>query len=296
MGIPSRPIVQHQGPANHCVINGRQLGWLSCSAYSMAMGIDRSTLGAKRPTGCQVRSHTGDTSGGLTLTQVAASAAVYGVHVDLYQGNGACSPVFAARQCRAGRGFCLQGSTGVLVHTKFRSTGGPVDHTIWVNEVKGGTLDAPQYALVYDPAADGTNGHASSPGWWPWSLVKSFAANLHPWNDRRILGPGRFYAAFLPDTEAHAHLKWAAVHTKPFPDHMLINPPAGKRINVRSRPDRINAADVVTTLPLNAPFTAYQVTSKGIAPNGSTSHVWYGDHNGNQWVHITGLKGIGGAS
>jgi hypothetical protein len=44
----------------NCVIDGEALGWASCTAYSMAMGIDSATAGAKRPSGCKIRKLTGD--------------------------------------------------------------------------------------------------------------------------------------------------------------------------------------------------------------------------------------------
>ena len=53
--MASRPAFQHQGPDANCVIDGQKLGWLSCTAYAMAMLIDASTGGARRPKGCRVR-------------------------------------------------------------------------------------------------------------------------------------------------------------------------------------------------------------------------------------------------
>lgn len=289
--------MQEQGPASNCIINNKLLGWLSCSAYGMAMGIDRATLGAKRPSGCEVRRRTGDTTGGLTLPQVAAVAEVaYGVDVDVRVGSNVCTPSFAARRARAGRGFCLQGNTGPLVKTRWKSTNGGVNHLVWVNEVRGGTADVPDEALVYDPAADGRRSDIDQgPSWWPWSLVLRFAAALRPWgeDDPRVLGPGKFYAGFLPDTEPHVHLKYGGVRTVPFPDRTTAyNVVSTRLINVRAKPT--TSSTKVDTLKVGERFTAYQKTTSGQLLAGS--RVWYGNHNGNEWVHESGLRGEGGTS
>ena len=75
----ARPVFQHQGPATNCVIGGRKLGWSSCTAYAMAMGIDSATGGAHRPTGCKIRDLTDDTDDhGTNLRQVAEVAEAHG--------------------------------------------------------------------------------------------------------------------------------------------------------------------------------------------------------------------------
>ena len=197
-----RPRMQHQGPDWRCKINGKMLGWVSCTAYSMAMGIDASTLGAKKPTGCEVRKHTNDLVKGLTLSQVAAVAAeTYGVTVKVRTGKHTIAPDKAWEQASLGRGFVLQGNCDALINTKFRSTKGAVNHAVWVNRVRGGTPGHPKEARVFDPAADGRHapwGTADKgPSWWPWETVVAFAANLR--NDSgQKLGSGRMYAGFVP--------------------------------------------------------------------------------------------------
>src|SRR5829696_8283961 len=199
-----RPIFQRQGPASNCKIAGKQLGWESCTAYSMAMGIDAFTGGRLRPSGCKVREGTGDTTGGLTLRQVADVAqSRYGIRVAVRSGGTTIAPEKAARLIRAGRGFVLQGNAAVLIGTPSQSTGGPVNHAIWVQAVRGGTGDVPDQVLVYDPAADGRRGLAKGPQWWPWSRLLAYAADLRM-DDAGIrrLGPGRLYAGFLPPRPA----------------------------------------------------------------------------------------------
>ena len=303
MSIPARPKVQHQGPACSCVIGGKCLGWLSCGAYSTAMAIDKATLGAKRPTGCQVRAFTGDTTGGLSGQQYAKVSTVnYGVATEVHSGSNVATPAYLAAQLRAGRGSVVQGSTKPLLGTQFQSTGGTVNHGIYANEGRGWNTDGtPDEVLVYDPAADGRRaawGTADvSPAWWPWSLLLRFAAYLRPWGDSdpRIIGTGRIYCVLFPDTEPHVHLRYGGKRSVPFPDRTTAwNANPRLKMNVRSRPDRLVASDVVDTLTYGEAFVAYQVTTTGILLAGSRK--WFGDHNGTRWVHSSGLHNIGGAS
>jgi hypothetical protein len=286
MGIPSRPRFQAQNPA----ISGYSLGWLSCTAYSMAMLIDRSTLGAKHPSGKDVRIGTGDTTDGLTLPQAARVADTeYGVHVEVHVGGSTATPAYALAQLRAGRGMSLQGNTSALIRTPYRSTGGPVNHNVYVNEVR-----SDGDALVYDPAADGRRTYDQGPSWWPWATVLRFAAALRPWgdNDPRILGPGRMYAGFGPDTEPHVHLRSGARRSTPFPDRTRAwASNAKRRVNVRSRPDI--KAPIVDTLAVGELWVAYQTVQGSVVDGDRT---WMGNHDGTEWVHRGGLRHIGGTT
>ena len=209
-----RPVFQKQGPETNCVIGGEKLGWVSCTAYAMAMGIDSATAGRKRPSGCKVRKLTGDKVKGLMLSQVAEVALEhYDVRVTVKTGPDTISPASALKQIRVGRGFVLQGNTAGL--PKRLQSGGkkPANHAVWVNEVRGGDpKGAPEKALVYDPAADGRRpGIIKGETWWAWQDVLSFAAALRLSKTRK-LGPGKFYAGFIeaPDVEqevAHAQPK-----------------------------------------------------------------------------------------
>lgn len=283
MTIPARPTFQREGPASPCSLSGRDLKWTQCTPLSTAMGIDRSTLGRVVVSGCQVRSEIDppDTIGGTNLRQCAAVAEAHGVHVELHVGPSVCTPQYAATWLQAGRGFVLQGNT--------QPDGrGNVNHAIWVNHSGGGKLGAPTSAMVYDPWSSG-------PAVWPWSKVLAFAAALRPYgeSDPRKLGPGKFYAGIFPDTEPHAHLHFGAVRTAPFPDRVTAyNVNAARRISVRARPDL--RAPIVATLKVGQTWDAYQVVHNGAPLAGS--RVWYGNHDGNGWVHESGLKGKGGAS
>lgn len=297
MSIPARPSqALHEGPAESCVINGINCGWLNCTPTSFAMGLDKATLGRTRLVGCDIRRLTGDVIGGTNLSQCAAVLKVeYGMAVEVRTGSSVCSPGYGAVQLHSGRAIVLQGNAGVLVGTAFRSTGGNVNHCIYVNEGRGWKSDGtPTEVLVYDPAADGRlagwGRAATSPQWWPWALLVKFAAALRPWgdDDARVLGPGKWYAGIFPDTEPHCHLRFAgSVHAIPFPRQLTVHSPTvGRLVNVRSGPSRNYA--VVRRLKTGAGFTAYQQNPSGQSVSGS--RLWYGDHSGTLWIHSSGVR------
>ena len=155
---------------------------------------------------CRPEAHD-DTDEGLSLSQVAEVAQRhYGVRVTVRTGRNAISPASAAKQCRKGRGFVLQGNTAALTGALRVTTSG-ANHAVWVNEVHGeGPDGAPLEALVYDPMADGRRGRPKGKQLWPWATVLAFAAGLtfktvdKNGNVVKVtrLGPGRFYAGFVP--------------------------------------------------------------------------------------------------
>lgn len=297
MTVPQRPVMLVQMPVSGtgCIINGREFGWLNCTPTGVAMAVDKATMGRNRTSGCAIRRMTGDTSGGTTLGQCCGAATdEYGITIDVRTGPRVCTPAYAAGQAQHGHGFNLQGNSGVLVGTKFRSTGKGVNHNVYVNEVRGGVVGDPEEGLVYDPAANGRKAGwgtaALSPDWWPWWLIKSFAAALRPWgdDDPRKLGPGKFYAAIFPGTEPHVHLHFTgSKRTSPFPRAMTLHSTVrGHRVNVRSGP---STRYPIRSTPANGTtFRAYQVTAVGQLLAGS--RTWYGDHNGTRWVHSSGIR------
>jgi hypothetical protein len=311
-----RPKYQHQGPAWHCKHQGKQLGWVSCTAYAMAMGIDRATNGGRTPTGCEVRELTKDFVNGLSLDEVADAAAEFHVRVTVKHGPHAIAPEKAAVQCRLGRGFVLQGNADVLRNTPFRATKGAVNHAVWVNRIRGGTREKPAEARVFDPAADGRSAPwgtaVKGPSWWPWETVLAFAASLRINDNGKKLGPGKMYAGFIdapPTGKAAIHVAGQphppvpdvilanhAVKTKPFPDRMRADPPPGRTVNVRKDPRSLAADDIVDRLSDGTLFIAFQRIDDGARPGGSSSRIWYGNHDGDQWIHESGLRHIGGPS
>jgi hypothetical protein len=289
----ARPAFQHQGPASNCVIDNKPLGWVSCTAYSMAMLIDAATAGARRPKGCKVRRLVRplDTEAGLNLRQVADVADdVYDVEVAVRTGGNAISTEGAIARIERGRGFVLQGN-----NTAWNMGG--ANHAVYVHEVRGGDVGAPKEALVYDPQRQQAR-------WIPWKKVLAFGAELRlNESGTRKLGPGRLYAGFMPRPAAGVAaatpagdgvvLTFGATRL-PHRDRTLVDPPAGRRINVRSTPLSLAHATVVETLGKGARFVAFQERRGGALPPGAGSRHWYGNRDGTEWVHVSGLKHIGG--
>ena len=197
-------IFQEQGPADNCVIGDKNLGWLSCTAYSAAMGIDWASSGEYTPSGCTVRRRTEDTTGGLTLAQVEPVIEEYGIATDRRTSWRAASPALIANRLTDGQGLLAQGNTGVLVGTRYQSTAGSVNHCTWVEgpgygwrSVNG--LWRPDLVDVYDPAADGRSDFAQGPDRWTWETLMRFCAALRPNGDSdpRTIGPNKAWVLFV---------------------------------------------------------------------------------------------------
>lgn len=284
-----RPMMQAQLPTCVCVIDGKCLGSVSCSAYGMAMGIDQATYGKVRPTGCSVRRSTGDTTGGLTAPQVARVAEErFGVNVSTRVGSNVAPIKTLVNHLRTGGGVGAQGNTRPLLSRPgLRSTGTAINHYVHFCSAHGGTYYEPDEVLVYDPAANGRvagwGRAAQGPQMWPWEIALAFMGALMPWGEddaqRRTLGAGRAYCNLMerPDLT----LRYGGVPAKPLPDRQRVKTVLG-RANVRRRPDRIDGDDIVDHLPNGALFEAYQVTTTGASVAGSRR--WYGNRPGNRWV------------
>ncbi len=285
-----RPVFQPQGPDSRCVVNGVPLGWDSCTMYAGAMAVN-GTRPDYHPSGCTLRTRSGDTSGGTTLRQMAdAVQSVVGMHVDTYTGANVLTPQRVARLVRAGRRCVIQGNADAMIGTVHQSTAGAVNHAVMVNEVRGGTLDEPSEALVYDPAADGRNRayHVDQgPSWWPWWLVKRFCANLRPAGTGPRLGAGKVYVGVFPDSEPHVTLRAGAKRSTPFPDRTR----AGKtKVGIYSAPNGLRHLYSVDRGTL---LVGYQYVD-GTSAWGSNR--WLGNDDGTEWVPIGALTHVGGST
>lgn len=299
---PFRPHIQHEGPAESCVINGRLLGWTNCGPAAAAMGIEQGTLGGQRPDDCVVREATGDTIGGTTMSQVAAVSASYGVPIEVHVGAGVATPAYLAGQLHLGRGTHVQGNAEAMLGTPYRSTAGRVNHSVHVAEGQGwylqGSVWLPREVLVYDPAADGRRAAwgkaADGPDWWPWATLLAFAAALRPHGDggpsdnTSRLGPGAIYCGLLPRPKPA--IRYARTAALGAPGHNRVRPPvAGRLVNVRSGPGM--QYPVVFQLAAGDYFVTYQQTTAAdqhLSPRAR----WAGSQDGKQWVHASGLRYI----
>lgn len=287
---PPRPTFQQQGPDSNCMIDGRALGWSSCTAYAMAMAIDSVTGGTRRPSGCAVRRMTDplDISGGLTLTQVAKVARDrYGLAFSVYVGSNVVPTSYLARQVRAGRPAVIQGNAAAMVGTKYQSTAGDVNHAAALVAVRGGSLDHPGEGLVYDPAADGRDRsyHVDQgPTWWDWDIVLRFIAYLRPNGPGALrLGYGRAYCAIGPDTVPRVTLVEGGRRARPFPDRVRAKDPNDPRTAIHSRPG--GAATVTRYVPNGTLLRFYQYAGK-----------WGVNDDGTEWVLLSNTSHVGGST
>lgn len=296
--MAKRPAFQHQGPDSNCVIDGVPLGWVSCTAYAMAMLIDAATEGAARPKGCRIRRRVTprDVERGLTLRQVADVAGRdYDIDVSVRTGPNAIPVAKATERISRGRGFLLQGNNVAFAL-------GNANHAIYVHEVRGGTPEQPAEALVYDP-------QRKRETWISWPRVLAFGAALRLNKaGTRTVGPKWLYAGFLPGptsvaelaalpapiVDAGVELRFGA-RRLPHRKRTVAKPPPGRRVNVRRTPRSLKAQDVIDTLAAGELFVAFQRLDEGEKPAGSESRIWFGNRRGTRWVHRSGLRRAPGA-
>lgn len=289
MSSPHRPAFVKQ-------LDGSPLGGLSCTAAAAAMALDRETIGVKTTTGARVRDLTGDTKGGTTLAQVTAVLSRdFGVSLSTRTPG---SLADFDNRLRDGQGAILQGASSATRGTQWQASetfGG--NHAWYVNAGRGWSLVAglwkPDEYLVYDPLADGRRaGIAVSPFWLPRFHLMTFALRLDLDGRGNLLGMGKVYAAYTRDTEPHHHAKYGGKATTPYPDRTRGKAAAGRRVNIRATPS--TNAPIVDWLDDGELFIAYQRTTTGGLLAGSK--VWMGDHDGNRWVHVSGLSHTGGST
>jgi hypothetical protein len=181
----------------------------------------------------------------------------------------------------------VQGNTSALIGTTYASTGGPVNHAVYFNEVRGGTIENPEEVLAFDTAADGRKagwGTADQGAtWWPWEVALRFIAHLRPASlDGGItgtrLGAGKAYCAVFADTEPHVHYHPRSRRTVPFPDRVRFDE---DNVAVFAEPD--GDSEVLRREDNGKLFIAYQQTEN-----------FLGNHNGNEWVRKRQMRRIGG--
>jgi hypothetical protein len=277
-------------------LDGSKYAGLNCNCAAAAMALDRHTIGKERTTGARVRQLTGDTTGGTRLQQV---------HDALKKGWGVDLPVktptsltFLEDEIEDGRGAVVQGRSSATRGTKYQgSETFNGNHSWYLSEGRGwrlvsGHWQATDY-LVYDPLADGRRpGIAKSPFWLPRRYLLTVLARLDLDGRGHLLGPGKAYAMFTRDTEPHAHFTHGGRATSPFPDRTRGKVAGGRRVNVRSGP--ATSYPIVDYLANHELYVAYQRTDTGQSLAGSRR--WYGDHDGNRWVHKSGLSHTEGST
>lgn len=157
-------------------------------AYSFAYLVDAATHGAKRPTGEQIRNATGDTNGGLELSQCALVVRRdFGLRVSTGVFTRA---VFEQRMASGIWGAVLIGGYQPIGASPYTGQpGGMFNHAIGVLPV----------TEVIDPLADGRRPgvykfHGEQ---YPQELVRQFASNLRL-SDGSLARENHFEATFFP--------------------------------------------------------------------------------------------------
>ena len=152
-----RPVFQHQGPASNCKIDGQASSagrparpirwrWASMRSPAAATAVGLQDQGADRR-----HDRWPDAPPGRRCRPVALRhprRRPERRHDDRARTRPHDSPGRVAASCS-------RGTRPYSIGTASQSTGGPVNHAIWVQAVRGGTEDVPDQVLVYDPAADG---------------------------------------------------------------------------------------------------------------------------------------------
>ena len=121
-----------------------------------------------------------------------------------------------------------------------------------------------------------------------------------------VLGPGVLYAGFAPKPMTpHQRASRGAVaagdgvelmfHARklPHPDRTVVHAPRGRMVNVRSSPLSLSESTLIEKIAKGTVFIAFQQT-RGVRPPGAASAMWFGDRDGTHWIHVSGLRRIGG--
>lgn len=258
-------------------LDGSTYGSTNCTMAAGCSLTYRHTHGRIVRTGGQMRAYTGDTVGGTNLNQLHDALTRLGLTGLLGPFRGLAMSTFYAR-LREGRGAVAQGSARATYGTKWRASFTFRGNHAWY-VARGRNWDAsgrPGEVEVYDPLADGRKaGIATSPFWLPRSYFEKFCAYLAFGNE--ILGFGKVYALLSQITIPHRHLRYGGVA---FRASLAVKP----GYNVRSKP----GGTVVGTTRTGDHFDAWQKLSTG--PSKGGSRVWYGDHSGTRWIHVSAKK------
>jgi len=147
------------------------MGGYSCTAYSMAMAIDKATYGGTRATGQRIRELSGAPSySGLTLADVQrASTALL---VPVIRVTGTWTAVENA--LRQNRGVVLQGDYDQVPAKYSGQLSFKGNHAIYLDYLHS----SGDWVYVMDPLSK------EGPRWWPVSVLQAFAEKLA--RDNRI--------------------------------------------------------------------------------------------------------------
>lgn len=174
-------------------LDGSPFAGSNCNCWSAAKAADDDSCGAKKPTSAQVRTWTGDTSGGTNLAQVDDALNRHlGIDLDTRYRYPWADFV---RRINGGASAILQGWYAPIRDSRFRGS-----------ETFGGnhSIQVPPGFGALDPLADGRRAgiykyHGEA---YPLPLLREFAGRLNIGAGRYVaLGSGLVYASFTRDNE-----------------------------------------------------------------------------------------------
>jgi hypothetical protein len=282
-----KPVFQLRNDPKHKA--GSAYAGTNCNAAVGATLVALVTCGVRHPSAAAVRELTGDTSGGTNNQQIAAALSK-GFDVELDTHNGSFSDVVDA--LRKGRGVSLSGSSVATMGIKaFDAQHGFDGNHQWaLTEINDGPNEP--IIRVYDPLADGRRGLALSPLLMPLSTVERFAGMLDFRTPEEIkqkkpreplgMGKGLFSTTDVVRCGAAAAGP-PNLRAKAAP----VGGPVGKLRRVRVAVARIRQAPT-TKAPIvgrKRRGEAFRVFQQINGQQVSGSRVWFGDREGQRWMH-----------
>lgn len=264
-------------------LDGSRFAGENCTMASAAMGGYRQTLGARILSVAGLRRLSGDTVGGTNLDQAKFALGRAGI-VGMYGPFRGISMVSFYHNLKGWRGSLVQGSSAATKGTRYQASTTFSGNHCWyafrgVNWFKSGSVWLPEYVDVMDPLADGRRrGIAKSPLRVPRATFEKFCAGLSLGDYR--LGRGKVYALFTKVTIPHRHKKYGGYAVTP------VNKRLKPGYNIRSKPSTA-ASTVLRKSRRDEALGVYQKKTDG--PSLGGSRVWYGDHSGTRWVHVSAI-------
>ena len=164
-------------------------GGYSCTAYAMAMAVDKATYGGSRVTGRQIRALSGAYPYiGLTLPQAISGASSLHVSIVNESGFGTWADIITA--LKHGRGVVLQGDYDQVPAAYSGQLSFKGNHAVYLDYLHSGG----EFVYVLDPL------HRNGAQWVPVSIMRKFAEKLAK---AQGIYPALYYAVTLTTQLLH---------------------------------------------------------------------------------------------
>lgn len=248
----------------------------ACVPASLANGVAAVTGGARKPTSGGIhhlvpkREETDPGTAGWSMADADKAMGKLSIPFDV--GHGGWDGVVAAH--KAGHYLVLQGDSDRFGNGTCSGVFNG-DHCCGIHP-KTQVVDGHEWWWIDDPVC-------KTGRWERVSVLKAYAEKFSS-SIRYGVFPTVVPQVGAPPKPATVVLRYGGKKLAPR-QVKRVKVPASRRANIRKRPDRIRASDVVGNLANGRTWVAYQVTRVGAKPPGSSSRVWYGDAAGTHWLH-----------